>query len=340
MVMNITLKRLSDQKGLVSIVVTLIVMSILTLIALGFAGLADREQRQATDEQLSSQAFYAAESGVNAAIASPGSFGDNCNTPVPINANVNASCVIVRDGPQERLDYSPVDTNESLLIPIEPTTDLTDLKISWQDFGEVDTFPSGPTSCSHELKDNTWSNTGLLRAMIIPKEFSDRADLTNSTYTMMLYPTTDTECGAGSNEYTVGPTKGGFVNGNCKNSGHTTPQYCSSTIKISMAAGSKYILRLKGIYRSSKVTLTGVGPLGTVLFANAQRRIESTGKANDVLRTIKVTVPIVPNNAIVPEHTLEMVDSLCKRIEIVSGVSSVGAPYTDPTAFPSCSLSP
>ena len=41
---------------------------IISLIVLGFAQLARRNQRQTLDSQLSTQTYYAAESGVNAAL--------------------------------------------------------------------------------------------------------------------------------------------------------------------------------------------------------------------------------------------------------------------------------
>ncbi len=55
-----------NESGLAAIAVTMIIMGIVTLIVVGFATLMRREQRQALDQQLSTQAFYAAESGVNA----------------------------------------------------------------------------------------------------------------------------------------------------------------------------------------------------------------------------------------------------------------------------------
>jgi hypothetical protein len=59
---------LRREGGFVSIIVCMIIMTILSLITIGFAQIMAREQRQALDRQLSSQAFYAAESGVNDAL--------------------------------------------------------------------------------------------------------------------------------------------------------------------------------------------------------------------------------------------------------------------------------
>ena len=47
------------------VLLTMILMIVVGLIVLGFAQISRRNQRQALDRQLSTQAFYAAETGVN-----------------------------------------------------------------------------------------------------------------------------------------------------------------------------------------------------------------------------------------------------------------------------------
>ena len=55
----------NSEQGFVSIIVASILMVIMTLITIGFTQIMQREQRQALDRQLSTQAYYAAESAVN-----------------------------------------------------------------------------------------------------------------------------------------------------------------------------------------------------------------------------------------------------------------------------------
>src|SRR5688500_17746685 len=55
----------NQQSGFVAIIVTMIIMVVLILITTGFMRIIGREQRQDLDRQLSSQAFYAAETGIN-----------------------------------------------------------------------------------------------------------------------------------------------------------------------------------------------------------------------------------------------------------------------------------
>jgi Tfp pilus assembly protein PilX len=57
--------REDKQAGMVAIMVTMILMIVISLIVVGFAQISRRNQRQALDRQLSTQAFYAAETGVN-----------------------------------------------------------------------------------------------------------------------------------------------------------------------------------------------------------------------------------------------------------------------------------
>lgn len=67
--MNLKQKSIhGNQEGVVAIVVTVIVLLVISLTALGLARLARREQQQSLDKQLSSEAFYLAESGVNDAV--------------------------------------------------------------------------------------------------------------------------------------------------------------------------------------------------------------------------------------------------------------------------------
>src|SRR5690606_21212478 len=54
-----------NQQGVVSIVVTMIIMVVLTLVVTVFDQLARRDQREVLDRQLCTQALYAAESGIN-----------------------------------------------------------------------------------------------------------------------------------------------------------------------------------------------------------------------------------------------------------------------------------
>lgn len=54
----------NNQSGIASMVIVILIMTLLTLIVLAMTQNSNREQRQALDRQLNSQALYAAESGL------------------------------------------------------------------------------------------------------------------------------------------------------------------------------------------------------------------------------------------------------------------------------------
>ncbi len=58
-----------NEEGFAAIVIAMVLIVILSLLTVGFAQLMRHEERSALDKQLSSQAYYAAESGINDAAA-------------------------------------------------------------------------------------------------------------------------------------------------------------------------------------------------------------------------------------------------------------------------------
>jgi Tfp pilus assembly protein PilX len=325
----------SEESGLISIAVTLIVMSILTLMAIGFSNLASREYRQAVDQQLSTQAFYAAESGVNKAIEDGTATCDSSViTPVGTDNSAAITCVLVNLEPST-LEYSDVGQDSSIIVPIKANSPITRVRISWQaKDGSVD-FPNNCEARLQSLSD--WgSKTPVLNAMLIPaKDFSTRDELANKTQKLILYPTSAACGGAGNYPAVNGnvDTKGSHVNASCNSS--NTPKYCFVDINNTnglVSGNADFILRLKSIYGSSAVSITAFNGADQVPFVGAQKEIDSTGRAGDVLRRVKVNVPIASQSAIFPEFAVEVTKGLCKRMTV--GTTVLANPSTGVCAIP------
>lgn len=343
----------TDQRGMVSILVTMVIMLIISLIVIGFATLSRREQRQSLDRQLSTQAFYAAESGINDAVealrADPSLEKTSCGGQISASAGdgvldaaagVAYTCVLIDPSPTS-LEYASIETDQATVIPLQPLSGaLEQVRISWQDkTGLTDfggclapsagkyVFPaaaSWPTSCS----------AGVLRIDLVPRDASlSRAGLMSRTLTAFLYPRAGSA--AGSNyTYTIGsPDKGAIIPVNC-NSG-ATPRTCNLTIQLSGTSGvSSYYLRARSIYRASSVNITGyIAGNQVVEMINAQAVVDSTGKANDVLRRIAVRVPLTNLGSNVPGFAIQTGDSLCKRFSIAPNIS----PSSD-SGDPACQI--
>ena len=330
-----------DQRGLVSILVTMVILLIISLIVIGFARLSQREQRQALDRQLSTQAFYAAETGVNDAVealrTNPSLEKTNCggtlsattgSNVIDAENNVSYTCVLIDPTPTS-LEYASIDTDQGTVIPVQPrSATLERLTIGWQDKAGGTSFNGCPTPSGGEYVFPAAANwpsgcsAGVLRIDLVPNDASmTRAGLISRTLTVFLYPQNGST-GATSYGYNVSaPDQGAVIPVNCNTS--ATPRSCNISITFSGNTGvNNYYLRARSIYRNSNMSLTGY-TTGNVLaeLVNAQAIVDSTGKANDVLRRISVRVPMTNIGANVPSFGLLTADSLCKRFSIAPTVN-------------------
>ena len=240
-----------EEKGIVSILVVTILTITLALIALGFSKLADRELRQASDRELSTQAYYAAQSGINDAIAylSAGGTGfSGCanwpTTPVngsqyftqDLSAGTGAakySCISVDTSPQ--VLRATVNPGEPHLLKVS-SANLQNLFIAW----ENTKYSAGPKwlpgGNSLPPEDSAAGNgaTGVLRVGIygVPPSgtFSD-SQLSGNLRVYYLYPNGSITGNPGTVNYNGGcystlsglngcgvspNNNGSFVPGNCK----------------------------------------------------------------------------------------------------------------------------
>lgn len=327
-----------NQSGIVSIIVAIVLLTIITLIGTSFALLSRREQRQVLDRQLSTQAFYAAESGVNDAVqAVKGGLTNatNCsdiNNLNPEGPNLNLgsklayTCVLVNNKPTS-LEFAPITTDSSKIIKIQAGQTIGRVRISWEDNEGGSNFANStisdfllPQKSYNENNPDSFANSvGILQATLIPiKSTISRSDLISGSQTVFLYPKGASAAGGVGIVPYSSDNQGKFVNAQC-NSGNRSvdfPRHCNVDINSLFSASTgTYYLRLKSIYRNSRVTVQAFAPGSStpLSLTNSQVVIDSTGKANDVLRRIQVRVPIGTEYDI-PEAALETTDDICKKI--------------------------
>lgn len=77
-----------------------------------------------------------------------------------------------------------------------------------------------------------------------------------------------------------------------------------------------YYARIKSVYTSANVKVDGRAAGVSVAFANAQVLVDSTGKANDVLRRIQVRLPFNPQ-PIRPEASIQTQEPICKLYTVI-----------------------
>lgn len=316
-----------NQRGLVSLTVTIIVMIVITLIVSSFALIVRREQKRALDRQLSSQAFYAAETGVEDAIQAlsypvdtnrldedvndctgPDSFIDKTASlgqtfdPV-ISENIEYSCVLINQTPGKWETSSANTEDGGFVVPIEvdpdgPTIDT--IRISWQhkdgdpnNFQPPGSFPELPQS---------GMGMPMLRVTVLPGFTAtglSRAEIEAGAHTVFLYPLEGAANSHGNVTYIAGgpdhASQGVFVPGAC-NASHSLddlPLHCNVDIGGGdMTGRHQYFVHVQPLYQSAAISMQAFGGGSTLPLYNSQAVVDVTGKAADVLRRIQVRVPI------------------------------------------------
>lgn len=344
----------ADEQGFATLVVAITLVIVLSLLTVGFAQLMRNEQNQATNRQLSNQAYYAAESGINDAIRAladgfqgskttcgpiwpPNSAGDKDladsnvdTTPVsgpPSSSNNGATqwtCLLINRFPST-LEYGSVDTITPTVftasgVQSDGTTpvNINTITISWRDAdSSVSTFRtnSGVAQNAFPTAGN-WNATGALRVAITPLTDLSRSALTNNTFTTYLYPSTATD--NTSTTYTNDPAnQGQILNGGCSPSSNTQ-FYCSVSIDVSALGTSNFAFNLRSIYSKTHVQISSDS--GTYL-QGAQVVIDSTGRAQDVLKRLQVRVPDV-SHYYYPGFSVESIGGICKQLQVRPGFAS------------------
>lgn len=308
------------QQGLVAIVVTTILMLVITLIVLSFGKISRREQRSALDRQLSTQAFYAAESGVNDArralelnpllagsytsdcsaftiAAGPGA-GVDLNTPIAGSSSAVYTCIFV-DSSVPDIAFGVSDKQQVTQLKYEGGTNIDTISLYWDNGPGASTFTNCPT-----LGDNPISLSDC-DAPIARIELVDGNNISvGTTKVFFIYPAT-----AGLPTISYGSATGSTASGNCSG---VVPRRCRVT--ITDLASTLFFMRVSPIYDSAAITITGADR-----FIGSQAIIDVTGRAADVVRRLQVRVPIAGLSNNVPLYALHGTEKICKKFSISGG---------------------
>lgn len=326
-----------NERGMVSIMVTMILMIVMSLIVVGFAQVSRRNQRVTLDRQLSTQAFYAAESGVNDArnvlnqainngtkLESKTECGGNGPSGLysgltpSISPGVSYSCLLVDVSPKQ-LSFDNIST-QGTVIPLlnESPNALSSIKLAWQPkTGAAAPNANCPVSVDRVFSPATdWQcNYGVLRVDLVPvsgNRSADQYSADNKTYFILPYRTGGTASVANTANRTFG--------------GACTAAGCELT--ITGLNTNEYYMRVSSMYLDHSLKVTGTDNTGAAAqLVGAQVVIDSTGKAQDVLRRIQVHMPITGNGNLnqLPDNALQSTDSVCKRYSVMEDYFSNGA---------------
>lgn len=319
----------TNQSGLVSIMVTMILMIVMSLIVIGFAQISRRNQREVLDRQLSTQAFYAAESAVNdirhliltngtppakTDCANTGAFYSGLQPNVNSANNVAYTCVLVNPNPTQ-LQFNNVDNTSSTVIKIQPldaSAPIKTLSLTYQPNASVASpVAACPASASNAfVPPANWKcGYGVLRVDLASTDGAlDATTLANNTMTTFAVPL------SGAPGTTVN-----YVPGSANPKSLTAVSCNATNCKLNidnMQGHLSYYLRMSSLYMGVPMQINGTDINGNaVKFVGAQIVIDSTGKAQDVLRRIQTYVSATgrSDRNQNPDNAVSSFGPLCKR---------------------------
>ncbi len=340
----------NDQSGMVAIMITMIMMFVITLIVLGFAENTRRNQRESLDTQLGMQAYYAAETGVNtvtkilnglpagtdlAAISTCGTYyGTAYPRPLNPEKTVANTCLMVNPTPASMETDGISASGESVVWDVENAASrvFESLSFSWlPDVGGTSTacnspFRTYPTTSAWNC-DRAVLRVDILRADVqtsssLPGSL-EATTLAANTATLYMQPTDGTQQGIPIK--TFNSTSNNNITAYQGACNIKLPNGCSVTVSLDPAArASKYYVRITALYGDAKsVRLTGVDSVGATQFKNGQVVVDSTGRAQDQLKRIRVRIPLTPSGDNQPTNAVQSAGSTCKDILIAGAGAGV-----------------
>lgn len=336
--------RHQDQSGFASIIIAITLVIVTSLIVVGFSRLARDEQNSVTDRQLSAQATYAAESGINDATkalsegydklkvtceqlpigsSGPGEKFLTNNNVDGVSADVEYPCLLIDPYPKT-LEYSPLSTVTPRVfqfsgregLDITKPIGVSSIKFSWQDSSASKTTPApgdGLTPGSFPAV-SAWNYMSMVRVSVTPMTSLSRANLRTNTFVAYLYPSTSNTNRVLNHTSNI-RTSGQVMNGGCSSTGNVTPgsdRLCSATINLSGFTGP-YLVTMRSIYSKANISVSINN--GNDRLAGAQAKVDSTGRSQDVLKRIQVRIP-TKNVYDYPGFSVESAGDICKDLTV------------------------
>ncbi len=314
---------INNERGLVSLISTTIISLLLVIVTVAMIYVAVNVSQQATKSDLSSRAYYAAESGAEEEVHIITDYiQQHLNQPVALvtssctNSAVGTSgqayvCRTVSNQATVISDQAAADEANQYQIP-SPTVPnpLADIYLEWN-LPLQDSAQTGGCSPCNNLTASPWTAPAVMELTSIV--YPSGAFNSSVMHTYVVAPGNTGLPGSTATTDVIG--------GSC--SGSVSPQLpynCSATIPISPAAGSNYIFRLIPRYKGTHFRLTfrdGVGAGSSpIQVTDSKATIDVTAKAGDVLRRVSTKVKIRSGVLSGLDYSLYSDTDLCKTFQV------------------------
>jgi Tfp pilus assembly protein PilX len=326
-----------NQGGFASFFVTIMVMIIFGIIILSFSQISNKETTNALNRVLSTQALYAAQSGINDAYSIIRSDEASNQTVIQqtnsctgtgtyvsqdgqnVGSNSKYTCLLVNTNPStlqyQCPEYCP---NNSIIANIRSVVNqnIYSLSLTWAGGNNVPT--NGCSTNEQFLPSTSWNCPIVLRVDLVPFQSgsSTVSDLESGSRTFFLYPQ-------------VGPV--GDINfQTLNNSQYIYPANCSnndnscttSIFNLNTASdpGGEYYMRIQYYYGTpSTIAIDGNDTSSqSISFVDSQIQIEANGVDGAVSKRLSAFInPLSGESSpyslpLPPNYALQSTSSICK----------------------------
>jgi len=366
---NSRFRKITDQRGLASIIIVFTLIIVVALISLGFSRLMNRSLQNTVNSQLSAAADFAAQSGINDAAAwvqanptqritdcqeqltdSGGlKFANQAVADLSGNQIVRYTCVLVEPEPAD-IVYGDLPTNKSQVVRLTTSAPLTSVMFSWQSYDlSKRNFVGSGSALLDEAQWGTQGYAPLLRVSLFPV---DATGAILNPKSFFLYPNGSNSPVVASNFQTT--ASGTKLNGNCSTNPSKDPGGFNGTADFDCnvvitglvpPASGYYYARLTPVYDQADVKIQGNSNGSVVKFLGVQSVVDVTAKANDAVKRLQGRVQtsdqnnINPDDNNFPEDAIRSANTLCKRIIVPdSNPSILGIDGASITNSPACSF--
>lgn len=325
---------IAQQRGFVSLLTSIVVGLILIVITVSGITLMIGELRQANDFDQSTKAYFAAESGLEDAVAEvrqalasgvPLDFGnpDDCDIDAgnPNLSGDNAvayTCQLITTV-QNQIEGS-LSVEESTVLDFSGL-DFSLLELQWNQRGSTDPqwntgsipflFPPGPVWSGRfpavmEVTITSYPESGTFAA----------ADITSNT--LVLKPSS---AGGSSSVSSNTAAATGPTSVPCRRTsapGFTDGQYACSIDITNFVSNRNYIIRLHARYSRANYAVEIRTAAGVVDIPDSQLTIDVTARAGDIFRRVQARLPIDPQD-VQPSplnYALLGDEAICKVMEV------------------------
>lgn len=344
------------EAGIVSLFTVIFFTILITVLTVGFIRIMVNERRQSTDDDLTSRAYYAAESGVEDVKRALQQYYPNpadhsklnattCDAPqgynktIASNFNVGYSCKLIDLNPSDIQATLPGD-GTSMQWPIRSEGDVpfNKVRISWHNLSSsTDGTPVVFRTANTNTTYGAWQSGGtafpaMLRAQFFGYPRSGtfgRSQLEANNKVAFFNPfNSGSVADLPINNLDANTTPQNVV---CTTNTVTFGGYaCQATIVIDpgISPASNFVfLRLKGLYDQSgtKVKIELLNGSTVVSTQSSQAIVDVTGRAGDVFRRVqaRVSLPGSIDTDLLPEFAIESGDSICKRFELTNSTEQL-----------------